>query len=782
MARGSISIVVAFLILIPAVGLGQQAPSQARHAPRAASAAPAEGSAPSAAPRSTPVPAPPALREGLARAFPAIPAAPKAIPTPPAGSWGVIASGTGGGGIFRDADSDAEAWLGSDGRGVQGYGSSAGGYFADSDDTGYAYAGYGTYGIQAYGSTAGGYFADTDSGAYAFVGNGGYGIAATGMSGGGYFHDGDGTSDAYLGSGDRGIEAHGVEAGGYFEDADDSGYAYVGFGNDGVRGYGTGVGGYFKDTDGSGLASVGAGDIGIEAHGDFVGGRFVDDDSSGWAHVAYGDHGIEAHGNAAGGYFEDVDSSGYAYVGYGNYGVRGSGTYVGGFFNDADDSGAAYLGDGDLGMAGVGTEAGGYFEDSNGSAYAYVGYGSYKIYGTGSVDFVQNHPYDPSSVIVYAAPEGDEVATYTRGIARLVNGEATVPLGATFKWVTNPDIGLTTFLTPTGGWCDLYLDGQTTESLTVRSRDGADCTFNYIVYGLRIGFEETSVVQEKKQEAYIPSMKDHRELYARRPDLQKYASLERFKGMRQAVTKSGEPDLSRANALRDAIVEFDPAVHELPMPPGHEEAAGDLAVRQRPLREPAGREPARRVGSGEGEVSADGQVAADNIPVDADGNVYASSFRPAARDLASLLAVSEAVEPGDVLVIDREQPGRMRLAREGSDPGVVGIVAAAAGLVLGAQQASAKPTADGRIGAAAPTQATPDATAPIEVPVAFSGVASCKVDASFGAIWPGDLLVTSPTPGRAMRQEAPLPGTVLGKALEPLAEGEGTIKVLVVLR
>jgi hypothetical protein len=56
------------------------------------------------------------------------------------------------------------------------------------------------------------------------------------------------------------------------------------------------------------------------------------------------------------------------------------------------------------------------------------------------------------------------------------------------------------------------------------------------------------------------------------------------------------------------------------------------------------------------------------------------------------------------------------------------------------------------------------------------------VDASSGAIWPGDLLVTSPTPGRAMRQEAPLPGTVLGKALEPLAEGAGTIKVLVMLR
>ena len=66
--------------------------------------------------------------------------------------------------------------------------------------------------------------------------------------------------------------------------------------------------------------------------------------------------------------------------------------------------------------------------------------------------------------------------------------------------------------------------------------------------------------------------------------------------------------------------------------------------------------------------------------------------------------------------------------------------------------------------------------------VAFAGVVTCKVDADYGAVWPGDLLVTSPTPGHAMRADAPLPGTVLGKALEPLEEGVGAIKVLVMLR
>jgi hypothetical protein len=65
-----------------------------------------------------------------------------------------------------------------------------------------------------------------------------------------------------------------------------------------------------------------------------------------------------------------------------------------------------------------------------------------------------------------------------------------------------------------------------------------------------------------------------------------------------------------------------------------------------------------------------------------------------------------------------------------------------------------------------------------------------KVDASFGAIKPGDVLTTSTTPGHAMKA-APVvvsgieiyrPGTILGKALEPLAQGTGVIKVFVSMR
>jgi hypothetical protein len=66
--------------------------------------------------------------------------------------------------------------------------------------------------------------------------------------------------------------------------------------------------------------------------------------------------------------------------------------------------------------------------------------------------------------------------------------------------------------------------------------------------------------------------------------------------------------------------------------------------------------------------------------------------------------------------------------------------------------------------------------------LAGGNFAAVKADASYGAILAGDLLTSSPTPGHAMVAiEAP-PGTVIGKALEPLESGTGLIRVLVIPR
>lgn len=55
-----------------------------------------------------------------------------------------------------------------------------------------------------------------------------------------------------------------------------------------------------------------------------------------------------------------------------------------------------------------------------------------------------------------------------------------------------------------------------------------------------------------------------------------------------------------------------------------------------------------------------------------------------------------------------------------------------------------------------------------------------KVDASFGEIHPGDLLVSSPNPGYAMRAMDDAPnGAIIGKALDSLGYGAGAMPVLV---
>jgi type VI secretion system secreted protein VgrG len=182
--------------------------------------------------------------------------------------------------------------------------------------------------------------------------------------------------------------------------------------------------------------------------------------------------------------------------------------------------------------------------------------------------------------------------------------------------------------------------------------------------------------------------------------------------------------------------------------------------------------------------------------VDAEGHVYArGAFHPASMDLAEYFPVSEPATVGDVLVVDPESPGRYGLGRRGLDPAVVGIVSGEPGVLLGsgisrileaddrlaAELEEARQMGDGEreeeIWAALRSR-----FGETHAPVALSGTVLCKVDAGYGAIVPGDLLTTSATTGHAMRADDPVPGTIVGKALEPLADGTGTIKVLVMLR
>lgn len=66
--------------------------------------------------------------------------------------------------------------------------------------------------------------------------------------------------------------------------------------------------------------------------------------------------------------------------------------------------------------------------------------------------------------------------------------------------------------------------------------------------------------------------------------------------------------------------------------------------------------------------------------------------------------------------------------------------------------------------------------------VTLGAFKAIHVDASYGAIHPGDLLVSSSTPGYAMRADSPAPGTIIGKALELWETGQGTIAVMLSLQ
>jgi len=120
-------------------------------------------------------------------------------------------------------------------------------------------------------------------------------------------------------------------------------------------------------------------------------------------------------------------------------------------------------------------------------------------------------------------------------------------------------------------------------------------------------------------------------------------------------------------------------------------------------------------------------------------------------------------QPGDVLVIDPDVPGRFLKSAERYSTSVAGIY-------------STKP---GALGRRQTTTKSPD-----EVPMAIVGIVPAKVSTENGPIRPGDLLVTSSTAGYAMRgtDRSLLTGAVIGKAMGTLDSGRGVIEVLVTLQ
>ena len=123
----------------------------------------------------------------------------------------------------------------------------------------------------------------------------------------------------------------------------------------------------------------------------------------------------------------------------------------------------------------------------------------------------------------------------------------------------------------------------------------------------------------------------------------------------------------------------------------------------------------------------------------------------------------DKVEPGTVVVLGNE--GALFQSQQAYDKRVAGVISGAGdykpAIVLDKRESQGN-----------------------RQPVALMGKVFCKVDAQFGAIEVGDLLTTSSTPGHAMKAGEPLQafGSVIGKALRPLKEGQQLIPVLIALQ
>lgn len=110
--------------------------------------------------------------------------------------------------------------------------------------------------------------------------------------------------------------------------------------------------------------------------------------------------------------------------------------------------------------------------------------------------FVQDHPTSPDKQIAYVSLEGPEAGTYTRGTAQLVNGEAVIMLPDHFAMVTSEE-GLTVQLTPVGEWLQLYVVEKSTTKLVIKEAQGKNGKFDYLVQGVRKGYENYQPVEEK---------------------------------------------------------------------------------------------------------------------------------------------------------------------------------------------------------------------------------------------------------------------------------------------
>lgn len=147
------------------------------------------------------------------------------------------------------------------------------------------------------------------------------------------------------------------------------------------------------------------------------------------------------------------------------------------------------------------------------------------------------------------------------------------------------------------------------------------------------------------------------------------------------------------------------------------------------------------------------------------GAVTGTNISATYQDLAEWVPATTALDAGTVVVLHPERTNEVMASSTPYDSSVAGVVSEQPGIVLGV-------------------------AAENKEMVATTGRVKVRVDATKAPIKIGDLLVTSDKPGVAMKsmpvelqgRKFHQPGTVIGKALEAKADGEGMILVLLSLQ
>jgi hypothetical protein len=155
----------------------------------------------------------------------------------------------------------------------------------------------------------------------------------------------------------------------------------------------------------------------------------------------------------------------------------------------------------------------------------------------GAKSFVQEDPVDPSKAIVYACLEGPEAGTYQRGTAQLTAGRATIELPDHFAKVT-ADQGLTVQLTPVGEWLDLYVVEKSPDRIVVAEASGREGSFDYLIQGVRKGYENYQVVRGREEIPGLDRQKGKRTIQGGSPGTESRASAVRETAGQRGNTSS----------------------------------------------------------------------------------------------------------------------------------------------------------------------------------------------------------------------------------------------------